>query len=171
MQRRSFLKAGLLGALALAAGGAVYRQLHPPILQRYAMDDNARTIVAALVPAIVGPVLPQDTAQRKVVLDGAVDRVAGAIAGLPLPTQKEVADLFALLSLAPTRHLLAGIRNWREATPEELADFLQSWRTHRLGLLQTAYHALHDLVLGAWYADPVSWAAIGYPGPLKELSA
>jgi hypothetical protein len=38
MQRRSFLKTGLLGALALAAGGAVYRQLNPPPLARYAMD-------------------------------------------------------------------------------------------------------------------------------------
>jgi hypothetical protein len=38
-------------------------------------------------------------------------------------------------------------------------------------MLQTAYHALHDLVLGAWYADPSSWTAVGYPGPLKELSA
>jgi hypothetical protein len=29
---------------------------------------------------------------------------------------------------------------------------------------------MHDLVLGAWYANPSNWAAIGYPGPLKELS-
>ena len=25
--------------------------------------------------------------------------------------------------------------------------------------------AVHDLVLGAWYAQPESWEAIGYPGP------
>jgi hypothetical protein len=29
---------------------------------------------------------------------------------------------------------------------------------------------MHGLVLGAWYASPSSWAAIGYPGPLRELS-
>jgi hypothetical protein len=50
-----------------------------------------------------------------------------------------------------------------------VADFLQSWRKHRLAMPQTAYLALHDLVLGSWYADPSSWAAIGYPGPRKEL--
>ena len=171
MQRRALLKAGLLGAVALAAGGAVYRRLHPPPQQRYALDAKARAIVAALTPALVGPMLPQDAAKRRAAVDGAVQRVAAAIAGLPLGTQKEVADLFALLSLAPARRLLAGVGSWQEATPQQLSEFLQGWRTHRLAMLQTAYHALHDLVLGAWYADPASWAAAGYPGPLKELSA
>jgi hypothetical protein len=36
--------------------------------------------------------------------------------------------------------------------------------------LRSAYQALHDLVLGAWYANPANWDAIGYPGPLKELA-
>lgn len=171
MQRRTFIRASLLGAVALAAGGAVYRQLNKPALERYAMDDKARVIVAALAPVIVGPVLPNDAAARRAAIDSAVQRVAGAIRGLPLSTQKEVADLFALLSLAPTRRLLAGISGWESATPEQLAAFLQSWRSHRFETLQTAYQALHDLVLGAWYADPSSWTAIGYPGPLQELSA
>jgi hypothetical protein len=171
MQRRTLLKAGLLGAIALAAGGAVYRQLNPPRLERYAMDEKARAIVAALAPVLIGPVLPSEAAARRAAVEGAVQRVAGAIGGLPLPTQKEIADLFALLSLAPTRSLIAGISDWQSATPEQLAAFLQSWRTHRFTMLQTAYQALHDLVLGAWYADPASWTAIGYPGPLKELSA
>ena len=171
MQRRSFLKAGVLGAIALAAGGALYRQLNPPQLERYALDAGARTIVAVLVPAIAGPVLPQEAAARRAAIDGAVQRVAGAIAGLPLTTQKEVADLFALLSLAPARRLLTGIGDWQSATPQQLAEFLQGWRSHRLAMLQTAYQALHDLVLGAWYADPSSWTALGYPGPLQELSA
>jgi hypothetical protein len=135
------------------------------------MDEKARAIVAALAPVIIGPALPPDAAQRKAAIDGVAQRVEKAIAGLPLPTQKEIADLFALLSLAPTRSLIAGISDWQSATPEQLAAFLQSWRTHRFAMLQTAYQALHDLVLGAWYADPASWTAIGYPGPLKELSA
>ena len=50
-----------------------------------------------------------------------------------------------------------------------MSAFLQEWRFHRIDMLQTAYHALHDLIIGSWYADPVTWQAIGYPGPLKEL--
>ena len=41
-------------------------------------------------------------------------------------------------------------------------SFLRRWQHSRLDLLKSGYQALHDLVLGAWYADPQSWAAIGY---------
>jgi hypothetical protein len=51
----------------------------------------------------------------------------------------------------------------------EVAAFLQGWRTSRLGLLRSAYAALHDLVLGAWYGTPDTWEAIGYPGPPEIL--
>ena len=59
---------------------------------------------------------------------------------------------------------------WSKAKREDVAAFLQSWRVHRLMMLQSAYHALHDLILGGWYADESTWAGIGYPGPNKELS-
>lgn len=171
MQRRSFLKAGLLGGLALVAGGAVYRQLRPATPSRFALDAAGRTMLAAVIPAIVGPVLPAEAAARQQALAAATERVAGAIQGLPLATQKEISDLFGLLCMAPTRRLLAGVPDWPEASPPQVAAFLQGWRTHRTEMLQTAYQGLHDLVLGAWYSEPSTWAAIGYPGPLKELSA
>ena len=165
MQRRSFLKAGLLGGLALVAGGAVYRQLRPPVAQRFALDAQGRAMLAALIPAITG-VTPAAPA-----LEAGIDRVAAAINSLPLRVQKEISDLFGLLAMGPTRRLLAGVPPWQEATPQQLADFLQGWRTHRTEMLQTAYHGLHDLVIGGWYAEPSTWTAIGYPGPMKELSA
>jgi hypothetical protein len=46
-----------------------------------------------------------------------------------------------------------------------VSEFLQDWRSSRLGLLQSAYGALHDLTFGAWYARADTWEAIGYPGP------
>ncbi|HJW55425.1 MAG TPA: hypothetical protein VJ577_09155 [Burkholderiaceae bacterium] len=104
-------------------------------------------------------------------MDAQVMRVQAAIAGLPLHAQKEIQDLFSLLVLAPTRRFLAGIPdNWAEAKPDDIAAFLQSWRMHRLGMLQSAYHALHDLIIGSWYADVSTWDSIGYPGPIKQLS-
>ena len=80
---------------------------------------------------------------------------ATAVAMLPLRRQ-----------YAPGRVLLAGVgRPWREASVAEVGDFLQSWRSSRLNLLQSAYGALHDLTFGAWYGRPGSWQAISYPGP------
>jgi hypothetical protein len=166
ISRRAFLTSGALAAIALAGGGAVYRFSHRPA--GFILDGEARAALAGIVPAMLAGALPDDAAA----IPAAVDRVHQAILGLPLATQKEIQDLFGLLALAPARRFLAGVPDgWSDANPAQVSAFLQRWRLHRWALLQVAYHALHDLVLGAWYADPSSWAAIGYPGPLRELSA
>jgi hypothetical protein len=168
--RRTFLQAGGLAALALAAGGAFYRARYSGTPHRFALDGEARAALHAILPAILAGALPQD-AGREAALTRTVDGVHQAILGLPPGTQKEVQDLFGLLALAPARRLLTGIAGgWEGARVDEVSACLEDWRLHRLGLLRSAYHALHDLVLGAWYAQPASWAAIGYPGPLKELA-
>lgn len=168
--RRTFLKAGGLAALALAAGGALYRATHGAAPHRFALDGEARAALHAIAPAILAGALPRDEG-RALALATTIEGVHAAILGLPPATQKEVQDLFGLLALAPARRLLAGVPGgWESARVEEVSAFLQDWRLHRLGLLRSAYHALHDLVLGAWYAQPASWLATGYPGPMKELA-
>jgi hypothetical protein len=165
--RRTFLKVGGLAALALAAAGGIYRTTHPNLPQRFVLDGEARAALQAIIPAILAGALPGNSAAVEQTIDG----VHNAILGLPLATQREVQDLFALLALAPARRLLTGVSGgWANANPAQVAAFLQNWRVHRLGLLRSAYDALHGLVLGAWYASPASWAAIGYPGPLRELA-
>lgn len=169
--RRSFLKAGLLGAALLAAGGGIYRFTHPPAPHVFVLDGDARAALDAIVPAVLNGALPPDPAARMQAIQAATGRVHQTILGLPLATQQEVQDLFGLLALAPARRLLAGVpHRWADASVEEVTAFLQDWRTHRLALLRSAYQALHDLVLGSWYSDPAHWAAIGYPGPIPELS-
>jgi hypothetical protein len=49
---------------------------------------------------------------------------------------------------------------WPRASPAEVATFLESWRTSWSALLQSGYHALHELVMAAWYARPESWPAL-----------
>jgi hypothetical protein len=168
--RRTFLKAGALGALLLATGGGIYRATHPPLPQRFVLDGEARDALHAIIPAVLAGALP-DGQPREAAIAATTERVHQAILGLPLATQKEVQDLFGLLALAPARRVLTGVSGgWANAGVDQVAGFLQDWRLHRLGLLRSAYQAMHDLVLGSWYADPSSWAAIGYPGPIKELA-
>jgi len=170
--RRSFLKIGVAGACTLAAGGALYRLAHAPSASRFALDGKALTVLNAVIPVMLGPVLPVAAEARALALSGASARVRDAVLGLPLATQKEVQDLFGLLALGPARRLLAGVRgDWEQADPANVAAFLHSWRTHSLQTLQVAYQALHDLIIGAWYADPATWESIGYPGPVRELLA
>jgi len=171
MQRRSFLKLGLMAAAGVAAGGTLYRVLHPVVPGRFALDGEAHAVLAAIMPAMLGSALAAAEPQRSAQLASAMRGVHLAIAGLPLAQQQEVQDLFGLLALAPARRLLAGVEGgWNQAEPARVAAFLQHWRLHRFATLQTAYLALHDLILGAWYGDARHWASIGYPGPLPELS-
>ncbi len=169
--RRTFLKVGALAALALAAAGGAYRYANPPgPARRFVLDGEARAALEAIVPAMLAGVLPAGSARAPAIAATSAG-VHQAILGLPLGTQQEVQDLFALLALAPVRRVLTGVAGpWSGASEAQVGAFLQDWRFHRLGMLQTAYHALHDLVIGAWYANPSSWDAIGYPGPMKELA-
>lgn len=173
LTRRQFIKAGIVGGAALTAAGLFYsRSLKeaPAGAVPQGLTLPERAIIAALVPAILAGVLPAAGEARQKVIVQTVDGVGVAIAGLSAAAQKELAELFALLGFAPARALLAGLwPRWEEATPAQIADFLQGWRTSRLGLLRSAYAALHDLVLGAWYGTPEAWPAIGYPGPPEIL--
>ncbi|WP_338849448.1 hypothetical protein V8J88_10535 [Massilia sp. W12] len=169
--RRTFLKLGLAAGLVLAAGGALYRSRNPSSFSRTPLDANADTVLRAIIPALLAGAIPAEGPARQAALESALKGVHLAVSGLPFHAQKEVGDLFGLLSLGLGRRLLGGLSNdWREAGVAEVSAMLQNWRNHRTQTLQTAYHALHDLVLGPWYGNPDNWAAIGYPGPMKELS-
>jgi hypothetical protein len=169
--RRTFLKAGLLSAALLAVGGGWYRVTHPAPPRGFVLDGEARAALDAIVAVIVSGALPDAPADRARAIAATTARVHQTILGLPLSAQQEVQDLFGLLALGPARRLLTGIPDgWAAAQEADVAAFLQDWRVHRLSLLRTAYAALHDLVLGAWYSEPAHWDAIGYPGPLKELA-
>jgi hypothetical protein len=170
--RRTFLAAGIAGGAALAvaywlretpsyaaAGGADASPLA-------ALDRNAPAIVAALVPVVLDGALPARGDGRAAATAQTVDDVGRAIAGLAPAAQRELAELFSLLGFAPARIVLAGVRApWTEARPEEVAAFLERWRTSRWMLLRSAYDALHQLIVAAWYGNPQSWPTIGYPGP------
>ena len=166
--RRQFLKAGLLGSVALATVGGLYwaRQSGPGRRESgRVLGERDRAVVAAIAPVLLDGALPAGEG-RTAALEQVVEGVERAVAGLSAAAQGEVGDLFALLGFPLTRALVAGIwKPWGEADAGEIASFLNGWRFSRFALLQSGYAALHDLVFGAWYAAPESWAAIDYPGP------
>lgn len=162
--RRRFIKAGLAGSVLLAAAGWLNAAGARPL------NDAEREMLGAIAAALLAGALPNDETQRRRLLALTVDGIAGTVAGFPLATQREIGELFGLLVVAPGRLVLTGIgRPWREARAAEVSEFLQSWRTSRFPLLQSAYAALHDLTFGAWYARPDSWETIAYPGPPRGM--
>ena len=163
--RRTFLQVGVAASLALALGGGVYRATRagdPP--HAFALDGEARAALGAIVPVLLAGAMVAGTDPAAM-----IDHVQQAILALPLAAQHDIQDLFGLLALAPARRVLTGISvAWSSAAPADVQAFLQDWRVSQFGMLRSAYGALHDLVLGAWYAAPASWDAIGYAGPLLE---
>ena len=166
--RRTFLVVGLAGGATLAAACWLRRRGGPDSASGAdaslaALDPAAPAIVAAIVPAMLDGALPAD---RHAAVTETVANVARAVSGLAPNAQKELGELFSLLGLPPTRIALAGVVTpWADASPEAVAAFLERWRTSRWMLLRSAYDALHQLVLAAWYGNPRAWSAIGYPGP------
>ncbi len=157
--RREFLKTGIAGALLLNVAGCT----------RPAEGDDGRTMVlTALIPVFLNGALPPSGVTRPELIARTIAGVDKAIAGLSLATQREVGELFDLLSFTPTRMIVAGIWSpWPDASPESTGKFLESWRNSRFDLLKSGYAALHDLIFSAWYARPDTWTAINYPGPPK----
>jgi hypothetical protein len=168
--RRVFLKTGFAGGVLLAAIATFHDPLNRwaknELVGRLPRDIARVAVLTAVVPVVLGGALPTDQPGRAAAVSRAVEGVAVAVGALGAAAQEEVAELFALLMFAPTRIAVAGVTSsWEKVGEDEVAAFLTRWRTSRLGLLQSGYQALHDLVLGAWYADPANWQAIGYPGP------
>lgn len=147
LTRRKLLLGGLAAAGALAAGDVLYE---------FSSDDD-RVIVAAIAPVMIGLDVPAEDVVRGFDV---------AVAGLPLAVQAEVHQLLGILRFPITRALVAGIWHpWHKADRQEIAGFLERWRYSNMTQLRSAYDALHQLVLAAWYGNNTAWTAIGYAGP------
>lgn len=125
-----------------------------------------RAVFRAAGAAILEGSLPQDAAARESALDGLLDRVNALVLSLAPHAQKELSLLLSLLTSAPGRQAIAGLgADWVSASVPQVQQALQSMRISTLSLRQQAYHALHDIVGGAYFSDAQTWAQLGYPGP------
>jgi hypothetical protein len=168
--RRQFIQTGLAGGALLGLAYLFHDRIDRlgkrTLVDAFPLEGSLRLVVAAVVPVVLAGALPADGTARRAAVQKATDAVAVAVSALSAPAQREIAELFALLAFAPTRIAVAGVvAPWPDATEDVVAAFLTGWRNSRVDLLKSGYLALHDLVLGAWYADPSAWDAIGYPGP------
>jgi hypothetical protein len=166
MQRRSLLRLGLVSASVLVvAGGAV--ALFQPGVQGERLTPSGRAVFAAVGKAVLEGTLPPAPAAHAAALAGLLERIDALVAALPAHAQDELSQLLGLLATAPGRLGLAGLSTaWGDASVVEVHTALQSMRTSSLALKQQAYLALHDIVGGAYFSDPSTWAAMGYPGPV-----
>lgn len=163
ISRRRFVFVGLAGALTLVA----VRAWQPTTDSgRRALTTDAGDVVRSLIPAFLDGALPAHEPERRDAIARTLTNVEAAIAGLPPTARNELSTLFSLLSLAPLRLVFAGIGGgWVDANREDVDVFVARLKNSRWSVKRAAYDALHQLIMAAWYADPRTWASIGYPGP------
>lgn len=154
--RRRFLQVGLAGAAVLATAG-------------WLVGRPREGVVEALVPVVLAGSLPPVPGEAAAVRE-VTEAFHRAVAGLAPEVQQDVRRLLSLLAFAPTRLAFTGIgAPLAQAPAAQVARFLSSWRTSRFDLLRAGYQALTQLIQAAWYDNPLSWKAIGYPGPPRAL--
>ena len=165
MQRRSWLKLGLGAAAVLAVGGGAVALIEPA-WRGDRLTAAGRKVCLHAGRAFLDGSLPSAGTEREQALAGFLDRIDALIVALPAHAQRELSQLLSLLATAPGRRALAGLRpDWNQATVPEIRQALQSMRFSPLALRQQAYQALHDITGSAYFADPRTWAVLGYPGP------
>ena len=164
--RRRFIQAGIAGAALLTLARWIDRPLAAgPASYRF-LDARGVKSVGALVPVVLAGALPADEAAQRAAVGEVVTAFDRAVAGLSVPVQQEIGELFSFLHTPPLRVAFAGL--WsplEESTPQQIVEFLVRWRDSPFDLQRASYRALTQLIQAAWYGSNPSWAAIGYPGP------
>jgi hypothetical protein len=92
-------------------------------------------------------------------LDRSLDAFGPAVAA-------EYIELLDLLDWFPSRGLLAGQwQSWEKAGADDVEEFLESWRSSSITVLNKGYRALTAWQQVSWYALPINSNRAGYPGP------
>ncbi len=168
MRRRRLLKLGVVGSAAFGVVGGAAWLAQAPQDRLVPLSVSEFEVLAAIATALLEGSLPTEHRDRQAALPAYRDRLANAVSGLPPSTQRELAQVLSLMALAPARWALSGMRMpWPEASRENCRDALEAMRRSRWVQRRVVYHALRDLARAAWYVAPTTWAAMGYPGPLK----
>ncbi len=162
MDRRTFVKRGLLGGVVLGIGSATGLAFHAPAAPP-APDGLAvlsakayQVLVALAVRVLPSGAAPEAAAKR-------VDVALTYAAPEPRADFRRLLELFdnPLVAL-----MLSGDTTpFTQASPAAQDAIFAGWQTSALTLRRSGYQAIRRLLLSAHYANPPSWPSIGYAGP------
>jgi hypothetical protein len=60
-------------------------------------------------------------------------------------------------------------RPFTRMSPQEQDAHIDRWATSRMAVRRTGFQALKRLTAAMYYAEPSTYASVGYPGPPYEL--
>jgi hypothetical protein len=178
LDRRQFLKTGLLGGVLLSTAhlsACSSQALKSPLNQNpqspyvFLTRDDA-VMLSAMLPAMIAGNWPETDNQQRQAEARTLTRIDQFLSRMGAFNQHEIRKLFDLLQLRPARGLTTGIwRDWQNTDAEQVDAFLQRWKHSSINLFNSGYNALSDILCFAWYTDPLNTQAFGYSGPPDYL--
>ena len=165
--RRQLVRRGIVGSLLFAAAGATAAFWWPTRRRRprpglRVLDEREAAILSAVADTVLAiePGVPSADAVD------VVGRVDALLARSPGGVQREFVRLLHLFENGATGLITAtGWTSFTAAAPASREARLRAWQTSRISLFRTGFQAMKRLCGACYYSSPVSWAAIGYPGP------
>lgn len=164
MNRRTFIRRGLVGGIVLALGGSIGLAAWPshrmaqPRRPLHALDERQFAVLAAIAGRFV--VAPSvDTVEI-------AHRVDEQMARAPAEVRADFGKLLLLFENALAGFVFDGRpQPFTRLSPAAQDDVLAAWRDSRLAVRRSGYAVLRKLTQASWYAAPAAWSDIGYPGP------
>ena len=165
MQRRRLLQLGLGSAVLLGLAGSA-ALLWQPGLQGARLTPAGRQALGALAAALLDGAWPEEPMAKAQAIERHLTHFEETIANFPPIVRDELQLLLSLICNRAGRAGLLGIgKPLHEVALKDMQQALTELRFSKLELRQQSYFALRDLNFAAFYAQPASWAALGYPGP------
>lgn len=174
LDRRQFLKTGLLGGVLLSTvhlGACSSQALKNPLNRHpkspYAFLTKADALMlSALFPAMIADNWPSTETDRRQAEAETLQRIDAFLIRLGAFNQDELRKLFDLLQIRVARGLTTGIwRNWENTDSQQVEQFLQGWKHSSISLFNSGYNGLSDIICFAWYSEPKHTQDFGYSGP------
>lgn len=166
--RRSFLKKGVLGGVLLAIGGVgllASRRTRPiPLPSEGLLVLDWREY--AILMSVASRLLPAGEGFPSASQVGVGVHADRALSLAEPNAAKEVKQLLRLFDNALAGFLFGGrVRPFTSLPSEEQDEVLAEWQSSRLQLRRTGFQALRTLAIASYFAAPLSWPAVHYPGP------
>ena len=178
LNRRGFLKLGLVGSGLLMGAGmlgslqgcATHQLATQPERALKVLREKDAAILSAVAPVIMKGNFPTEPTARQQKIDSLLIQVDTFLTKTSEFAHAQFAQLFDLISLAPTRVLLTGVwSNWENASEADVEGFLDGWRDSSFNLFRMGYAQLTQLTSLVYYSDPTSWTDDIYPGPPQQI--
>lgn len=156
--RRKLIAAGAAVATVGVIAARTRGYHHYPAWNGAVLQAWEAEVLRAVAEAVLPPA-PLTAAQ----LDALPQRVDAFLTAMTPESRLEVHALFGLIEQATA--IDGDLSRFTRLTPEDRLSFLR--RLESLGALPSvASRGIRDMAMLAYYQDPVTWAALGYGGPL-----